>query len=382
MFDLYLSPPHLSGEEQELVADAIRSNWVAPLGPYVDAFERDLGAYVGEGFHALAVSSGTAALHLALRLAGVSAGDRVICPTMTFVGSANPILYLGATPIFVDSEEGGWNLCPQSLKKALSGAKSRGERIKAAIVVDLYGESAQYQEILPILRKEGIFVIEDAAESLGTIDGGRRCGTFGDLGVLSFNGNKIITTSGGGALLSRDKALLDKARFWATQARDPAPHYQHSELGYNYRLSNLLAAVGVAQLRRLEERVTQRRQVFDRYETALRDLPGVRMAGLGDQGGRVNRWLSVIDIDSRRAGVAPMDVLRTLASEKIESRPVWKPMHLQPLFSGCEVHSIAARPYSESAFERGLCLPSGSALTTDQQDRVIRCLGAAIKRAR
>jgi dTDP-4-amino-4,6-dideoxygalactose transaminase len=366
---LYLSPPHMSGEELVLVTEAFQSNWVAPLGPHVDAFEREFARAV-DAPYAVALASGTAALHLALELAGVSRGDRVLCSTLTFIASANPIVYCGATPIFVDSDLRSWNMDPGLLEEELETLARRGTAPKAVILVHVYGQSADIDPILDACERHGVTLIEDAAEALGATYKGRAPGTSGRFGVYSFNGNKIITTSGGGMLVCADEKLAARARFLATQARDPAPHYQHSTLGYNYRMSNLLAAVGRAQLRVLAERVRQRRRNFDYYEGAFRDVPGITFMpeasfGVG------TRWLTVILVDPSQFGATREDVRAHLESLNLESRPLWKPLHLQPVFAGCR---IVGGPVAEGLFEKGLCLPSGSQMTTDDLSRVVEAV--------
>ncbi|MCQ6558971.1 DegT/DnrJ/EryC1/StrS family aminotransferase [Paenibacillus mendelii] len=370
---IYLSPPHMSGREQDYIRDAFDTNWIAPLGPNVDAFEHELAAYAGvKG--AAAVSSGTAAIHLALRLLDVKPGDRVFCSSLTFVASANPIVYVGAAPVFIDSEPESWNMSPEALTRALEEADRDRTLPKAVIVVNLYGQSARMNEIMAVCDRYDIPVIEDAAESLGSTYKGQASGTFGRFGIYSFNGNKIITTSGGGMLVSNDVEALRKAQFLATQARDPAPHYQHSELGYNYRMSNLLAGVGRAQLQVLDDRVNARRAVFNRYYEHLSELPGIQfMPELADT--RSNRWLTVMTINPAEAGSSVNDLLLALAKENIEARPVWKPLHIQPLFGQASYypHHVSLS-FSEYAFQYGICLPSGSGLTEEDQDRVIHCM--------
>jgi pyridoxal phosphate-dependent aminotransferase EpsN len=368
---IYLSPPHVLGRERELVTQAIDSNWIAPLGPHVDAFEQEIQTIVGVP-HALALSSGTAALHLAMVLCGVGSGDTVICPSLTFSASANPVRYQGATPVFVDCDA-TWTLDPNRLEEALKWADGAGRRPKAVVAVDLYGQCADYRSILAICDRYGVPLIEDAAEALGASCDGRPAGGFGRLGVLSFNGNKIITTSGGGMLVSHDKTLTDHARFLATQARDPAPHYEHSQIGYNYRLSNLLAAIGRAQLETLADRVAARRRIFDRYLEALGALPGIDFMPEAPYG-RSNRWLTCLTIDPGRFGADREAVRLALEAENIEARPVWKPMHLQPVFKGARTFGGSV---SATLFRDGLCLPSGSSLSPGDQDRVI----AIVKRA-
>lgn len=362
---IYLSPPHLSGHELELVHDAFASNWIAPLGPHVDAFEREMALTVGVP-HALALSSGTAALHLAMKLLGVGAGDEVLCPTLTFAATVNPITYESARPVFLDVDPQTWTLDPELLAEELRAAAARGRLPKAVVTVDLYGQCADYDRILATCAEHGVPVIADAAEALGSSYRGRPAGSFGVLAALSFNGNKILTTSGGGMLLSHDKKLIDRARHLATQARDPAPHYQHSDVGYNYRLSNLLAAVGRGQLRVLAERVEARRRIFEQYRELLGDLPGVELMPEAPYC-RSNRWLTCLTIDPERFGATREQVRLALEKEDIEARPVWKPMHLQPVFRDCRTRGgeVAAK-----LFEHGLCLPSGSALTREDVERI------------
>ncbi len=361
---IYLSPPHMSGQEEAFVAEAFASNWVAPLGPQVDAFEAETAVIAGMP-HALALSSGTAALHLAMRLAGVSRGDAVICSSLTFSATVNPVLYEGAEPIFVDSDRSTWNMDPELLAEALHASVRAGRKPKAVIVVDIYGQSADHDRIGAVCAEFGVPVIEDAAEALGADYKGRPAGSCGWLSILSFNGNKIITTSGGGMLLAHDPALTDRARFMATQSRDAAPHYQHSEIGYNYRMSNIVAAIGRGQLLALRDRIDSRRRNFAWYQELLGDMPGVSFmpeAGYG----RSTRWLSCVVFDPA-LGNTREDVRLALERENIEARPVWKPMHLQPLFAGCQVHGGGV---SAELFANGLCLPSGSALTREQVERI------------
>lgn len=366
MTRIYLSPPHQSGLERELVEHALASNWIAPLGPHVDAFEEEFCEAVGCS-HAAALSSGTAALHLALILVGVEPGDEVMVSSLTFSASVNPIVYLGARPVFIDSERRSWNLDPALLAEALEVRAREGRLPKALVPVHLYGQSADMDPILKVCRRHGVAVVEDAAEALGATYDGRSPGTLGRVGIFSFNGNKIITTSGGGMLVSEDADLVARARKLASQARDPAPHYQHSEIGYNYRLSNVLAAIGRGQLRVLEERVEARRRNFAYYEAALGDLPGVRFMPEAAWG-RSSRWLTVLTIDPRESGIDREQVRLALEAEDIEARPVWKPMHLQPVFARYEaVGGFVA----EELFEHGLCLPSGSQLTEPDLERVV-----------
>lgn len=375
---IYLSPPHLSGEELEYITEAFETNWVAPLGPNVDAFEREIAETAGIK-NAVAVSSGTAAIHLALSLLGVARGDVVFCSSLTFVASANPILYQGATPVFIDSEPETWNMSPKALKKALQKYYQYGILPKAVIVVNLYGQSAKMEELAALCNQYGVPIIEDAAESLGTLYKGRQSGTFGKFGIYSFNGNKIITTSGGGMLVSDDLQILEKAKFLASQARDQAPYYQHSEMGYNYRMSNLLAGVGRSQLQKLSERVAARRRVFNNYYEALGSLPGFSfMPEL--EGTKMNRWLTALTVDEHAAGVSVKQLLDKLGEENIEARHVWKPLHLQPLFDGANYFSHEKnRHVAEELFYTGICLPSGSSLSEEEQDRVIECITKAVK---
>ena len=367
---IWLSSPHLGEEESAFVEDAFRTNWIAPLGPHVDGFERELAEHVGVG-HAAAVSSGTAAIHLGLLLLGVKPGDTVFCSSLTFVGSCNPILYCGAKPVFIDSEPQTWNMSPAALERAFVWARATGRIPKAVVIVNLYGQSADMDALLPICERHGVPVLEDAAESLGASYKGRASGTFGRLAVFSFNGNKIITTSGGGMLVSQDAGLIAYARKLATQAREPAPHYEHVEMGFNYRMSNVLAGIGRGQLKVLPQRVQQRRAVFERYRQALADFPLVQWMP-EPEGHLATRWLTCFCLDGPDAGAQRDRLMRSLELHAIEARPVWKPMHLQPLFAGA--------PYFEHApgddvaarlFAAGLCLPSGSNLSTEQQDRVI-----------
>lgn len=370
---IFLSPPHLSGNEAKYMQEAIETNWIAPLGPNVDAFEKELADYVGVN-GAVAVSSGTAAIHLALSLLEVGKGDTVFCSSLTFVASANPILYQGAEPVFIDSEPDTWNMSPKALERALRDAKLQGRLPKAVIVVNLYGQSAKMDEIVSFCNEYEVPIIEDAAESLGATYKGIPSGTLGKFGVYSFNGNKIITTSGGGMLVSNDLEALNRARFLATQARDFAPHYQHSTMGYNYRMSNVLAGIGRGQLEVLEERVQARRSVFSKYLVELGHLPGIYfMPEL--KGTKSNRWLTALTIDEREAGVSVKEILDLMDNENIEARPVWKPLHLQPLFRGMKYFSHQETySVSDQLFESGICLPSGSNLTNEELNRIVDCI--------
>jgi pyridoxal phosphate-dependent aminotransferase EpsN len=368
----------MSGNEQKYIQEAFATNWIAPLGPNVDQFEKELANHVGVN-GAAAVSSGTAAIHLALSLLGVTKGDKVFCSTLTFIASANPILYQGAEPVFIDSEPETWNMSPQALEKAFDDATKQGKLPKAVIVVNLYGQSAKMDEILAICNHYHVPIIEDAAESLGANYKGKPSGTFGEFGVYSFNGNKIITTSGGGMLVSNDTDMIAKARFLATQARDLAPHYQHSKMGFNYRLSNILAGIGRGQLEVLEDRVEARRSIFQRYFEELSHLPGVQFMPELEHT-RSNRWLTALTIEEKEAGISIKELLNVLAAEKIEARPVWKPLHLQPLFEGVNYYSHSDKQnIADYLFFNGICLPSGSNMTTEEQMRVIHCIKEKFK---
>ncbi len=366
---LYLSPPHMSGKEMGYIQTAFDANWIAPLGPNVDGFEREFCQAVGAD-HALALSSGTAALHLALILAGVTQGDEVLVSTLTFSATVNPIIYVGATPVFVDCEAESWNMDADLLAGELERRAKTGTLPKAVMLAHLYGQSADIDPILEACSRYGVLLIEDAAEALGTTYKGRTPGTFGLAGIYSFNGNKIITTSGGGMLVSNDGDLIAHARKLATQARDPAPHYQHSEIGYNYRMSNIIAGIGRGQLQVLEERVQARRRNFDYYNETLGHLPGIKFAPEADWG-RHSRWLTTLTIDPEQFGATREDVRLALEEENIESRPVWKPMHLQPIFAQYE--SIGGE-VAQKLFQNGLCLPSGSSLTDSDLERVVKVI--------
>ena len=359
---IWLSPPHMSGEEIKYVTQAFESNWIAPVGPMLGEFESALTKAAGVD-HAVVLSSGTAAIQLALIAFNVKPGDEVICSSFTFAGSCNPILYLGASPVFVDSEKETWNMDPELLADAIKDRiKVTGRVPKALILVHLYGMPAMIGEIMSIANQYGIPVVEDAAEALGSTYKGRKIGSFGTVGIFSFNGNKIITTSGGGALVSKDKALIDKVRFLSTQARDPAPHYEHSVVGYNFRLSNICAAIGVGQLRVLAERVRQRRANFEYYHSKLASLPRVTFAS-EPNGFFSNRWLTTILLDFPQSQGLNERVRVHLDTQNIESRPLWKPMHLQPVFRSAKAYVSGV---SEHLFNCGLCLPSGSSLTAEQ----------------
>lgn len=366
---IYLSPPHIGEDEWRATADALASGWVAPLGPHVDAFEKEFAATVGSA-HAVALSSGTAAIHLALVASGVGPGDEVAVSSFTFVASANPVRYIGATPVFVDSEPVSWNMDPALLAEWMTHRARRGRLPRAVILVHLYGQSADIDAIRDTCLQYGVQLHEDAAEALGATYKGRHPGTAGLTGAFSFNGNKIITTSGGGMLVTEDATLAARVRKLATQAREATPHYEHCEVGYNYRLSNICAAIGRAQLARLEQRVAARRAVFERYRQSLADLPGLSFAPEAPWG-RHTRWLTCILIEPRDFGCDRETVRRALEAQNIEARPLWKPMHLQPLYAGCEA---VGGGVSAHLFEQGLCLPSGSNLSHADQDRVIEII--------
>lgn len=374
MSRIYLSPPHMGHDELALVQEAFATNWIAPLGPHVDAFEKEVAALVGVP-HAAALSSGTAALHLGLRLLGVQPGDEVLCSTLTFSASANPIVYEGGRPVFLDADPATWNMDPELLAAELHACARRGKLPRAVIVVDLYGQCADYARIEPLCAEYGVPVLADAAESLGAQYRGRAAGSFGKAGIFSFNGNKIITTSGGGMLVSEDAALIERARYLATQARDPAPHYEHSLIGFNYRLSNVLAAIGRGQLRVLPERIAARRRNLDFYREALGDLPGLTFLPHADYG-RPNYWLTCVQIQPRAFGATREDVRLALEAENIEARPVWKPLHLQPVFAGCRTRGGHV---AENLFAHGLCLPSGSSLTSDDLARICAIVRSVCK---
>ncbi|MBK5451707.1 aminotransferase class I/II-fold pyridoxal phosphate-dependent enzyme [Bacillus sp. TH22] len=375
---IYLSSPHMSRNEQKYIQNAFDTNWIAPLGPNVDGFERELASFVGVKGGA-AVSSGTAAIHLALRLLDVQKGDTVFCSSFTFVASANPIVYLGAEPVFIDSEPETWNMSPNALAHALYEANKVGKLPKAIILVHLYGQSAKLDEILSLCNQYNVPIVEDAAESLGSTYKGKASGTFGRFGVYSFNGNKIITTSGGGMLVSNDVEALERARFLATQAKDPAPHYEHSEIGYNYRMSNILAGIGRGQLEVLEDRVRARRFIYKRYYEALSHMPGFYfMPELENT--RSNRWLTTLTIDEKESGISIGKLLRTLAEENIEARPTWKPLHMQSLFKEKKYYPHSKNEdVSQYLFQSGICLPSGSNMLAEDQQRVIQGILKAVE---
>jgi dTDP-4-amino-4,6-dideoxygalactose transaminase len=365
---IWLSSPHMGGTEQQFVQEAFDTNWVAPLGPNVTGFEQDLENYIANGTHIAALSSGTAAIHLGLILLDVKAGDEVICQSFTFSASANPILYQGAIPIFVDSEPETWNICPVALEQAIQDRISNGKKPKAIIAVHLYGMPFKVDEIKKIANTYQIPIIEDSAEALGSRYKGQSCGTFGEIAALSFNGNKIITTSGGGAIVTKTKDQKAKAVFLATQARDNAPHYQHSEIGYNYRMSNICAGIGRGQMQVLDKHVALRRKMHNFYIDFFQDIDGVKVFTEPTDDYFSNHWLSAITIDSSKTnGKTREDLRLALDNENIESRPLWKPMHLQPIF---RKHQFFGTNISEKLFENGLCLPSGSNLSDDDRYRI------------
>ena len=369
---MYLSPPHMGGQEQEFVREVFASNWIAPLGPQVDAFEQEVAAMAGRA-GGVALSSGTAAIHLALKYLGVGQGDHVLCSTLTFSASCNPIVYEKAVPVFVDADAESWNMCPAALEKAISDLQKKGIKPKAAIIVDLYGRSADYDRLLPILDHAAIPVIEDAAEALGSTYKGHWCGSFGKFGIFSFNGNKIITTSGGGMAVANDLEALQRLRFWATQSRDAARHYEHSQIGYNYRMSNVLAGIGRGQLQVLKDRVEQKRLINRRYREALADIPAIEFMPCLDSC-YSNDWLTVITLKSGSA-VSPDALMDALEADTIESRPVWKPLHLQPVFAACPFYThMDQSSVAEDLFHRGVCLPSGTSMTGADLERVIKII--------
>lgn len=371
---LFLSPPHMSGEEITFVNNAFVSNWIAPAGPDIEFFEKAICKYTVAD-NAVALSSGSAAVHLALKVAGVKSGDDVYCSSFTFAGSAFPITYLQATPIFIDSETCSWNMDPVLLRNAVEERIKKGHRPGAVIVVHLYGQSANIKAIKEICQEFGMVLIEDAAESLGAYCGDKHTGTIGEYGILSFNGNKIITTSGGGMLLGRDKSKLDKARHLSTQARDPFPYYEHTSIGYNYRMSNIVAAIGRGQLTAIEDRVAKRRAIYDYYKESFKGIDGLRLIPR-DVYGKGNCWLTCITLDPAKIKVTPEEIRLALEKENIESRPLWKPMHLQPVFASAPAFVNGT---SERLFSRGLCLPSGTAMTEDDMNRVVNAVKSIIK---
>ena len=371
---IYLASPHMSeeGYEQTYVKEAFETNWVAPLGPNVTNFEQELATYVGVN-SASALSSGTAAIHLGLKALGVEAGDVVFCSTLTFSASCNPILYLGATPVFIDSDAKTWNMCPKALKLAFEAAEKNNQIPKAVVVVNLYGQSADMDPIIELCEQYQVPILEDAAESLGATYKGRMSGTIGDIGIYSFNGNKIITTSGGGMLVSNNEAYTKKATFWATQSREAERHYEHKEIGFNYRMSNVVAGIGRGQLKVLNERIAKKKEIYETYQEAFKDIADIEMMNICDFG-QSNYWLSVITL-KETSKVKPLDIMLALEAENIESRPVWKPMHLQPIFKQYPFFTVSENiPVSEDYFNRGVCLPSDTKMTTEQQNHIIELI--------
>lgn len=363
---IYLSPPHMSGQELKLVHEAFEDNWIAPVGPHLATFEEKFCEYTGARY-AVALTSGTAAIHLALLTMGVQAGDEVFVSTLTFAGSINPIIYLGAKPVFIDSEVCSWNMDPALLEDALKARAKRGKLPTAVMPVHLYGQTADMDAITAICNHYGVPVIEDAAEAIGTLYHNHHVGRIGKVGAFSFNGNKIITTSGGGMVVSNDKAIIERIRKLSTQAREPVPHYEHVEIGYNYRLSNVLAAIGLGQMGVIEERVRRKREIYEYYSTHLSDVSGLSFVDEMPYG-RHTRWLSVMLVNADEFGADREQIRLKLEDHNIETRPLWKPMHLQPVFQDCETVGGAV---AESLFEQGLCLPSGTALTDEQLDYIV-----------
>lgn len=385
---IWLSSPHMGGMEMEFVKEAFDTNWVAPLGANVDGFEEDLSKYLSnsnidsnnknnkQAIHVAALSAGTAALHLAMIMLNVKAGDEVICQSMTFSASANPITYLGAKPIFVDSESETWNICPVQLERAIEDRiKVTGKKPKAIIAVHLYGMPYKVDEVMAVANRYQIPVIEDAAEALGSTYKREGCGTFGVMGVLSFNGNKIITTSGGGALVSNSESHIKQARFLSTQARDNAPHYEHTQIGYNYRMSNIVAGIGRGQMLVLNDRVARRREINATYKKAFKDT-AIEFLSEPNNNYFSNHWLTAAQIDPEKCGVTREDIRLTLLEEKIESRPLWKPMHMQPVFADCPFYGNGT---SEKLFENGLCLPSGSNMSNEELQYVIDTIRKVVR---
>jgi len=369
---IFLSSPHMGGTEQNYIKEAFDANWIAPLGTNVNEFEIAIESYLGANNYAAAVSSGTAAIHLALILLGVTRDDEVLCQSMTFSASANPIVYQGATPIFIDSEPETWNMCPQTLEVAIKDRLAKGKKPKAIIMVHLYGMPCKVDEIVAVSEKYDIPIIEDSAEAFGSSYNGKKCGTFGAISILSFNGNKIITTSGGGALVARKNALKQKAIFLATQARDVAPHYQHSEIGYNYRLSNICAGIGRGQMEVLDAHVRLRRSMNSFYMDLFKNAEGISVFKEPSTEFYSNHWLSCIILDPKNTTHTPSEIIEALAEDNIESRPLWKPMHLQPVFKNAPYYGTNV---AEAIFNNGLCLPSGSNLSEVEKNRISKALG-------
>lgn len=376
---IYLASPHMGGLEEVFVKEAFDTNWIAPLGANVDGFEKELSEYVGSKTGA-ALSSGTAAIHMALKVIGVEKGDKVFCSSLTFAASCNPIIYEGGIPVFIDSEPESHNMSPVALEKAFKAYEEKGEMPKAVIVVNLYGQSADMDKIIEICKKYNVPIIEDAAESLGATYKGKHSGTFGEYGIYSFNGNKIITTSGGGMLVSNNEEGIAKVRFWSTQARDKARHYEHTELGYNYRMSNIVAGIGRGQLRVLEDRVAKKKEIFETYKEAFKEIEDIEMMPVCEYG-EPNYWLTTITLNEN-SKVKPLDIILALEKENIESRPIWKPMHIQPYYKEYDFYSHNDEgeiSISEDIFNRGLCLPSDTKMTKEEQERVIKIIKGLFK---
>ena len=371
---IYLASPHMGGLEEVFVKEAFDTNWIAPLGANVDGFEKELSEYVGSKTGA-ALASGTAAIHMALKAVGVKKGDKVFCSSLTFAASCNPIIYEGGIPVFIDSEPESHNMSPVALEKAFKAYEEKGEMPKAVIVVNLYGQSADMDKIIEICKKYNVPIIEDAAESLGATYKGKHSGTFGEYGIYSFNGNKIITTSGGGMLVSNNEEGIAKVRFWSTQARDKARHYEHTELGYNYRMSNIVAGIGRGQLRVLEDRIAKKKEIFETYKEAFKEIQDIEMMPVCEYG-EPNYWLTTITL-SENSKVKPLDIILALEKENIESRPIWKPMHIQPYYKEYDFYSHNDEDevsVSEDIFNRGVCLPSDTKMTKEEQERVIKII--------
>lgn len=378
---IYLSQPHLSGKEEKFIKEALESNWITSMGHQLDAFEAELKNYIGAK-NVVALSSGTAAIHLGLKALGVKKGDVVLCSSFTFIGSCNPILYEGAIPAFVDSEEKSWNICPIALKNAIRQLKKQNSRIAALVMVDLYGQAADYDRIKDICDAENIPILQDAAEGLGAEYKNQKLGSYADIAAFSFNGNKIITTSGGGAIATSRKDWAEKIRFWSTQAREKALHYEHTEIGYNYRMSNILAAVGRAQLEVLDDRVQARRAVRKNYEEAFASIDGIEPMPEADFG-KSNAWLSVMRVNKEKLGLSYQDLIEELLKFNIESRPAWKPMHRQPLFRSADYFTrLPDISVCDKIYDEGLCLPSSSSLKESEQAQVISIIQDRVLRKR
>ena len=369
---IYLASPHMGDEELKFVKEAFETNWIAPMGPNVDCFEKEVADYVGVN-SASALSSGTAAIHLALKSLNVEKGDIVFCSTLTFSASCNPIIYQGATPVFIDSEYESYNMCPKALEKAFIEAQKENKMPKAVVVVNLYGQSADLDKIKEICDRYNVGIIEDAAESLGATYKGKQSGTIGEFGIYSFNGNKIITTSGGGMLVSNNENAIKKAKFWATQSRENERHYEHLELGFNYRMSNIVAGIGRGQLKKLDERIEQKKAIYETYKNEFKDIEDIDMMPVCDYG-KPNYWLSVITL-KEESKVKPLDIILALEKENIESRPVWKPMHLQPFYKEYKfVSNVEGKSVAEDLFNRGVCLPSDTKMSKEDMDRIIKII--------